>query len=120
MKRLTAIFVATLALPTALHAEGPALNCAPGRLMDASSVTSRNTTNSDASGNPVKTYTIRLEVEDVVYTVESTGSVSFDPLRLTNRENLTICVVDRKLTIRRKDGTELKTTVVKEVVESNY
>ena len=112
MKVLAAIFVTALALPVALQAE--TANCGAGHLMDAASVTEK-------ASKEGKSYTIRLEVNDKIYTVESpAASGTLDPKRLTNRETLTICVVGQKLTIRRNDGTELKTTIVREVVESNY
>ena len=112
MRILAAIFVTALALPVSLQAE--TANCGAGHLMDAASVTER-------VSKEGKSYSIKLEVNDKIYTVESAAaSGTLDPKRLTNRETLTICVAARKLTIRRNDGTELKATIVREVVESNY
>ena len=116
MTRFSALFLIALLLPAAGRAETP--SCAPGRLMDAASV--RQITPPTASPSGDKVYEIKLQRDDTIFTVHTTGTATADPARLTRFEKLALCVADGTMTIRRADGKEITAKVVREVVESNY
>lgn len=114
MKFYAPVFLAVLAITVETRAETQ--NCEAGHLMDAAAVTEGRRL------QPVtgKVYTIKLQRGDVIYTVETSAPPAFDPKLLTNRERLTLCVVDKAMVIKRPDGSELKTKIVREDRETNY
>ena len=64
-----------------------------------------------------KTYLVTVRLNDVVYTGESSGNEfwQFDPTRLVINNPIDACVSDGRLRLRRPDGKEYKTKIVRVV-----
>ena len=64
-----------------------------------------------------KTYLVTVRLNDVVYTGESSGNEfwHFDPTRLVINDPIDACVSDGRLRLRRPDGKEYKTKIVRVV-----
>ncbi len=64
-----------------------------------------------------KAYVVTVRLNDVVYTGESSGNEfwHFDPTRLVINDPIDACVSDGRLRLRRPDGKEYKTKIVRVV-----
>jgi hypothetical protein len=68
-----------------------------------------------------KTYLVTVRLRDVVYTGESSGNGfwNFDPTRLVINDPIEVCVYGNRLHLRRPDGKDFKTKVVRVIRDVN-
>lgn len=132
---IAAFVAAAMAVPAAVAAQTS--TCGTARLLDVEAVTeliAQGTTTSvhekrkKSGEREVRVYTtpaerqnkrylVTVRLDDLLYTGESSGNMfwDFDPTRLVINDPVDACVYKDRLILKRPDGKEYKTKVVRTV-----